>query len=63
MAMLSYLAKRLVFGAVVLLGTSLLTFLIAFVHPAISLHKYARQSPPARMRLSSLAATARYTKR
>ncbi|MCL5044561.1 MAG: ABC transporter permease [Deltaproteobacteria bacterium] len=32
--MLSYLAKRLVFGAVVLLGTSLLTFLIAFVVPA-----------------------------
>lgn len=32
--MLSYLAKRLVFGMVVLLGTSLLTFLIAFVVPA-----------------------------
>jgi peptide/nickel transport system permease protein len=32
--MLAYLARRIVFGAVVLLGTSLITFLIAFVIPA-----------------------------
>ncbi|SRR5579875_323482 len=32
--MLIYLARRIVFGAVVLLGTSLITFLIAFVIPA-----------------------------
>src|SRR5579885_1613136 len=33
-AMLAYLARRIVFGTVVLLGTSLITFLIAFVIPA-----------------------------
>ncbi len=32
--MLAYLARRIVFGAVVLLGTSIITFLIAFVIPA-----------------------------
>jgi peptide/nickel transport system permease protein len=32
--MLAYVARRIVFGAVVLLGTSLITFLIAFVIPA-----------------------------
>ncbi|HUY20267.1 MAG TPA: ABC transporter permease [Candidatus Binataceae bacterium] len=32
--MLAYIARRVVFGAVVLLGTSLITFLIAFVIPA-----------------------------
>ena len=32
--MLAYIARRIVFGAVVLLGTSLITFLIAFVIPA-----------------------------
>ncbi len=32
--MLVYLARRIVFGAVVLLGTSLITFFIAFVIPA-----------------------------
>ena len=32
--MLAYLARRIVFGATVLLGTSLITFMIAFVIPA-----------------------------
>ncbi|HXW83107.1 MAG TPA: ABC transporter permease [Candidatus Binataceae bacterium] len=32
--MLAYLARRIVFGAAVLLGTSLITFVIAFVVPA-----------------------------
>lgn len=32
--MLSYLARRIVFGAAVLVGTTLITFLIAFVIPA-----------------------------
>ncbi|HTW86974.1 MAG TPA: ABC transporter permease [Candidatus Binataceae bacterium] len=32
--MLAYISRRIVFGAVVLLGTSLITFLIAFVIPA-----------------------------
>src|SRR5258708_18744465 len=32
--MLTYIARRIVFGAAVLVGTSLITFLIAFVVPA-----------------------------
>ena len=32
--MLTYLVRRIVFGAAVLVGTSLITFLIAFVVPA-----------------------------
>ena len=32
--MLAYLARRIVFGAAVLIGTSLITFTIAFVIPA-----------------------------
>jgi len=32
--MIGYIARRIVFGAVVLLGTSIITFLIAFVIPA-----------------------------